>query len=30
MNILVVGKSPETLEKVLAGLRAEGIAAFPA
>jgi hypothetical protein len=26
----VVGKSPEMLEKVLAGLRAEGIAAFPA
>ena len=28
MNILVIGKSPETLEKILAGLRAKGIAAL--
>jgi hypothetical protein len=28
MNVLVIGKSPETLEKVLAGLRAKGIAAL--
>jgi hypothetical protein len=28
MNILVIGKSPDTLEKVLACLRAEGIAAL--
>ncbi len=28
MNILVIGKSPETLERILAGLRAKGIAAL--
>jgi hypothetical protein len=28
MNILVIGKSSETLEKILAGLRAKGIAAL--
>ena len=28
MNILVIGKSPDTLEKVLDGLRAEGLAAL--
>jgi hypothetical protein len=28
MNVLVIGKSPETLEKILDGLRAKGIVAL--